>query len=384
MRILRIDGWDGPTLGGAEVYIGRVSRALEAQGHPNLTAAIVTDPPAAALGPARVFRVSSSSARQAMEGFTQSLPLQRWLEALAGEFRPDVIHLHHFRAGFPGLAAWLSHRTEPVVFTAHDVEVVCPIATLTLPDGSACPGGILPRCQFTGCDVGFGLPLNLLERYYFDRFVKPRIHCYICVSMATQHVFENLGYRPTALLRPMIPVPPQPVSAPEGPFTIGYLGRYDAQKGLDVLLRAFAVVRQSLPDARLRCGGSGPFVLPRSEGLTDDGWVANASDWFARIHVLVVPSLGWENLGNSPIEALGHGLPVVVSNSGGLPETVGRYGTVVPQGDASVLAKTLLALWSDYPRARQAAVEGREWVRQEFSPDAHLARLMQIYSRART
>jgi glycosyltransferase involved in cell wall biosynthesis len=382
MKILRIDGWDGTTLGGAEIYIDRVSRVLEGRGHPNLTAVIVTDPPTTALQSARVYRVPRSPARQAVEGFTEGARLVQWLDGLAAEFRPDVIHLHHFRAGFPALAPWLGARPEPIVFTAHDVELVCPIATLTLPDGSACPGGILPRCQFTGCDVGLGLPLNLAERYYFDRYVKDRIRAYICVSHATRRIFENQGYRPTELLRPMIPVAAQPATVPDGPFTFGFLGRYDREKGIDVLIRAIEIVHRSRPDVRVRFAGSGPFPIPSGPEFIDDGWIPNSSPWFSRVHALVVPSRGWENLGNSPIEALGHGLPVIVSDSGGLPETVGEFGTVTRQGNAEDLARALDHVIAHYDDERRRALTGREWVQQEYSIEHHLARLLEIYEAA--
>ncbi|MGA9840299.1 MAG: glycosyltransferase family 4 protein [Thermoplasmata archaeon] len=383
MNILRLDGWDGPTVGGAQVYVHRVSRALDARGHHNVTAAIVTDPVPEKIGPVRTYMVPRSPARQAITGFAEGGPLTRWLDRVASEVQPDVIHLHRFHAGFSALGPWLGGRKEPIVFTAHDAELVCPVATLTLPNGTACPGGILPRCQFTGCEVGVGLPLNLAKRHYFDAHVKDRVRSFLCVSRATQGIFENLGYRPTDLLRPMIPVPAEPTTPPPGPFTIGFLGRFEHQKGVEVLLEAFAIVRRARPDTRLRLAGSGPVEIPKVDGITVDGWIPDSHPWFGGIHVLAVPSLPWENLGNSPIEALGHGVPVIVTASGGLPETVGKFGTVVPPGDAHGLANALLQIIDHYIEARDVASAGRTWVQEEFSTERHLDRLLAIYSAAR-
>jgi glycosyltransferase involved in cell wall biosynthesis len=382
VNILRLDGWDGTTVGGAQMYVRRVSQALDAQGHTNVTAAIVTDPPPEKLGPVRTFLVPRSPARQAVAGFAEVAALTRWLDTVAADVKPDIIHLHRFHAGFPALGPWLGARTEPIVFTAHDAELVCPVATLTLPDGTACPGGILPRCQFTGCEVGVGLPLNLAKRHYFDGHVKGRVRSFICVSRATRTIFENLGYRPTDLLRPMIPVPREPASLPSGPFTIGFLGRFERQKGIHVLAEAFALVRKSRADVRLRFAGSGPFPIPPGDGISVDGWVSDSHRWFDGIHVLAVPSLPWENLGNSSLEALAHGVPVVVTDSGGLPETVGEFGTVVPPGDPVKLANALLHLMDNYTEARAVALAGRAWVQEEFSTERHVQRLLDIYSAA--
>ena len=381
MRILRIEGWDGDALGGSQVYIRRVARALEDRGHPNLTAALVTDDPDDFLGPTRVYRIPRSPPFQVASGFLVPARLGRWLDRIAEEFRPDIIHLHHFRLGFLALGPWIARRTEPVVFTVHDVERLCPIGTLTLPDGSECPGEILPRCQFTGCRVGRGVPFKLSERWYFDRYVRSRVRVFVCVSRATRRAFERAGYRPTELLRPMIPVPDTPAPAPEGPFTLGLFGRVDRQKGVEVLLQALALVRRDHPEVRLRIAGNGPFVVPRAPEIVADGWVSDTSAWLRLIHVLVAPSLGWENLGNSPIEALGHGVPVIVSDAGGLPETVDRFGTVVPQGDSEALARALIEVYRSYESARKTALAGRDWVRAEFSPDRHLAKLLGIYSK---
>ncbi|MGI0070766.1 MAG: glycosyltransferase family 4 protein [Thermoplasmata archaeon] len=383
MNILRLDGWDGPTIGGAQVYIRRVSAALDARGHRNVTAAIVTEPVPEAGERLRTFTVPRSPARQAVAGFSDSAALTRWLDAVATDVRPDLIHLHRFHAGFPALGPWLAGRREPIVFTAHDTELVCPVATLTLPDGTSCPGGILPRCQFTGCEVGVGLPLNLAKRHYFDTYVRDRVRSFIFTSRATQGIFENLGYRPTDLLRPMIPVPERPATEPPFPLTIGFLGRFERQKGIDVLLAAFEIVRRSRPDARLRFAGSGPAAIPTRDAVTVDGWVTDVHRWFDGIHLLVVPSLPWENLGNSAVEALGHGVPVVVSDTGGLPEAVGKFGIAVPPGSAEGLAAAILRQAEQYPAARALAREGRAWVREEYSTDRHLEHLLAIYGAAR-
>jgi len=383
VNILRLDGWDGSAVGGAQMYVRRVSQALDARGHHNVTAAIVTDPVPEVLGPVREYRVHKSPARQAVAGFTEGAPLTQWLNDLAAEAKPDIIHLHRFHAGFPALGQWLGSRSEPIVFTAHDAELVCPVATLTLPNGTACPGGILPRCQFTGCEVGVCLPLNLAKRYYFDTYVKSRVRSFICVSRATRSIFEGLGYRPTQLLRPMIPVPAKPASMPTGPFTIGYLGRFERPKGIQVLLDAFAIVQKSHPDARLRFAGSGPFPIPKADGVSLDGWITDRDRWFDGIHILAVPSLPWENLGNSPIEALAHGVPAIVTDTGGLPETVGEFGTVVRSGDVTELAAAIVQQMDHYDEARQLALAGRAWVTDEFSTERHLERLLAIYESAR-
>ncbi len=385
MRILRLTGWEGPTAGGAEEYQKRVSGALNRAGHVDQRAAIVTRPPPKELGIDRFFAVSSSQAKVALKakaGMIGDRALTVWLDQLAREFRPNLIHLHAFRWSFLGLAEWIAGREEPVVFTAHDTEQVCPISTLTLPDGTACPGGILPRCGETGCKVGHGLSLNLKKRELFDRCIKPKLSAIICTSTAVKTVFDNLGYGPAEVIHPIVEVPKKPASPPDGPFTVGFLGRFEPQKGVRVLLDAFHIVKSTFPEARLKFAGSGSVPIPEGNGVTLDGWVSDRYDWFSGIHVLASPSLPFENLGMAAIEALGHGVPAIVGDSGGQPESVGPYGYVVRSGDPEALAKKIIEVAGDYSFARSRALEGREWVREEFSEEKHLRELTGVYESA--
>ncbi|MGI0128952.1 MAG: glycosyltransferase, partial [Thermoplasmata archaeon] len=166
MNILRINSWDGGNTGGAEVSIRREVQALEALGHRNRSVAIVTEEPPVNIGVDETFIVRANSSR--------ARGLGEWLERVARDAAPDVIHLHHFRSGFRPLAKWLRSRREPIVLTAHDVDLICPVSTLTLPDGSHCRGEILPRCQFTGCPVGWGLPYKISQKRAFEANVRRR------------------------------------------------------------------------------------------------------------------------------------------------------------------------------------------------------------------
>lgn len=378
MNILRIHTAGGPA-GGIEVYLGRLGAALRDRGHRNVAALISSDEPPPELGPAYSYRLPQSESRQVVDEFLQRGDLAAWLDGLVKKAQPDIIHVHRLMGELSNVVAWLERRPEPIVLTVHTAELVCPIGTLTLPDGSACPGGILPRCQFTGCAVGWGLPLNLARRRSFDRHLHPHVRRYLCTSEATRRIMDGLGYRPAELLRPPIPLPEAPLPAPPKPWTVGFLGRFTPPKGIDVLLDAFRTVRRTRPDVELRLAGSGPVAIPREPGIHLDGWVTDRGSWFSRIHVLAIPSVGWDNLPYTTLEALGFGVPVVASDSGGLPEMVEGRGTIVPQRDADALARALLATFDHLDEARHRALEGRAWVRSEFAPERHYDRLLEIY-----
>ena len=122
-----------------------------------------------------------------------------------------------------------------------------------------------------------------------------------------------------------------------------FVGRFDEQKGLDILLSAFAEVAQIRTDLKLHVVGEavrGDFTAPH---MSDDvrervffyGWVGNdvIDQFFAAADLLVVPSR-WEAFGLIVPEAFRNGTPVAVFQTDALPTLVshGNNGFIVPFG----------------------------------------------------
>jgi phosphatidylinositol alpha-1,6-mannosyltransferase len=97
-----------------------------------------------------------------------------------------------------------------------------------------------------------------------------------------------------------------------------------------------------------------------------------------------VPSVFPEALGLTSLEAQASGVPVVVSNSGGLPETVspGQSGLVFENGNAGELAEAVLSIVGNEDRRRSMSAAARDWVMRTFSWDVIAAQLEQVYAEA--
>lgn len=97
--------------------------------------------------------------------------------------------------------------------------------------------------------------------------------------------------------------------------------------------------------------------------------------------VVIYPSTYAEPLGIAPLEAAAAGRPVVVTNVGGLPETVidGKTGLVVPPNDVEALTSSVRMLLTDPDRARQLGLNGRELVRENFTLDAYAEEMIAQY-----
>jgi glycosyltransferase involved in cell wall biosynthesis len=150
--------------------------------------------------------------------------------------------------------------------------------------------------------------------------------------------------------------------APDSAPVIVAAGRLTAAKGFDVLLRAFARLRSQRP-ARLLLLGDGAERRALGAQITDlgleqdaelCGFVANPYPYMARADLFVLSSR-YEGLGNVLIEALACGCPVVSTDCPSGPREIldgGRFGALVPVGDAEALATTM-AETLDHPSDRE-------------------------------
>ena len=135
-------------------------------------------------------------------------------------------------------------------------------------------------------------------------------------------------------------------------------------KGLLYLLKAMALIRDRLPQLRLKVIGrlrEGPTadalkelnlsdIVSFESGLTREE-LATA---FCRASLAVTPSL-YEGFGLPRAEAMSCGTPVIATNGGALPEVVGDAGVVVPKADPDALADALYSFFSQPDNARARA-----------------------------
>jgi len=149
------------------------------------------------------------------------------------------------------------------------------------------------------------------------------------------------------------PVPPRPASKTD--WTLGTVALLRPRKGIDVLLKALAILRsQGLP-VRLRAAG--PFETPeyecRMKGLAEELGLTAVVDWtgftrdvdaeLAQMDVFVLPSLFGEGLPLVVLEAMAASVPVVASRVEGTPEAIrdGRDGLIFEPGNPQDLAVAL-------------------------------------------
>jgi glycosyltransferase involved in cell wall biosynthesis len=165
------------------------------------------------------------------------------------------------------------------------------------------------------------------------------------------------------------PLPPVGHRSPD-PVVL-FVGKDWQRKGGEVLLAAFRAVRERIPQARLQVVGTSEPAP--EEGIELLGRVNDRrrlASLYAGAGVFCLPSL-MEPYANSAVEAMAHGVPVVVSDAGGVREFVeaGECGLVVPAGDVEALTAALLRLLLDPGLADRYGAAGRSRVERHQNWD---------------
>jgi glycosyltransferase involved in cell wall biosynthesis len=309
-------------------------------------------------------------------------------------FDPDVIHLH--QVDLPDVVQAM-RASAPVVISAH-VYSACTSGVYYFRPGHECTRAHGPGCVFNLLARGCAHTRNLkpLPTRYRNasRRAEALRNADLVVSYSSsvdRHLAANGLTR-----RQIVPFPatiaPKPGSGHATRRRVVFAGRIVRQKGVAVLIRAASEV-----DAEFVICGDGRQLeamrkLTRRTGVEGrvsfKGWLSSEqlAEEFANASVVVVPSLWPEPFGLVGIEALAAGRPVVASATGGIGDWLddGISGLCVTPGDAHELARALNELLADPDRQRTMGTAGREAVNTRFSPERHVAAILDAYRDARS
>ena len=167
------------------------------------------------------------------------------------------------------------------------------------------------------------------------------------------------------------------------------VGRMSPEKGLDVLVEAFALLVKRVADVHLVLVGDGQErqsleALVRKAKLEKVvhfvGYTKTPGDYLIEASVFALPSRS-EGIPNAVLEAMALGVPVVATGVGGVPEIIqdGVTGRLVTSEEPGLLGECLAELLLDSKLRRRFAVRGRRRVREAFSVSSRLAKLEAIY-----
>ncbi len=185
------------------------------------------------------------------------------------------------------------------------------------------------------------------------------------------------------VLAPGFDVPAPAAARADRPVTFLFLGRQARRKGGETLLRAFAALRATRPQARLLYVSDDQPVA--QEGVEARPLVSSSEvgALYAAADVFVNPTRA-EGFGFTNVEAQGHGLPVISTRHAAVPEVVedGVTGLLVEPDDGAALLTALRALHDDESRRVALGRAARARFERLFTRRVFLTRLRALYDEA--
>lgn len=243
--------------------------------------------------------------------------------AVRREFRPDIVHGHTFGAGV---------ITRVLRFGRRPATVFCP-------HGWA-----------------FDIEMPALARkllIVIERLLALRSEKIVLISEHEERRARAIGIADKRLALVPNGIAAAPPTIPAVPWDdnrlkLLFVGRFDRQKGLDLLIEAIRPLEDRVAlrivGAPAVSSGYHPPALPHVDirGWRDrDGVVAEMK----ACDMLVVPSR-WEGFGLVAVEAMRVGKPVLAAAAGGLNDIMdnGRYGMTVPVNDSLAIRTAIETL----------------------------------------
>ena len=362
----------------------------------------------------------------------------REIRALIRREKPDVVHCHNtFPLISPSIYWAASREGVPVVQTLHNYRLAC-LNGYLFRDGKVCEAclgrtpwrGVCRRCYRDSRGQSAVAAAMLLIHRLLGTY-RRKVTRYIALTDFAKAKFvaaglpaRKISVKPNAFAAGggeragLLATVVSPGSRADDGIRVVYVGRLSLEKGVDVLLRAWALLckeGRDEPTARPSQAPGGPGAAePRHgpaltcvivgdgperaalEGLAgDDSSVrflgalprAAALAELSSASLLVLPSLCYEQFAITPLEAMALGVPVLASD-------VARAGTILEDGvsgrffragDPTALAAALRELLADPAALRRLGAAARAaFESSDCEPSRNLARLLDVYASARS
>ena len=231
-------------------------------------------------------------------------------------FSPDIVHVHD-RVDPRALA--LAPLRAPTVLTIHD-----PAPHPGQPVARLAP----KRWVLEGSRRAWRARAGLIIVHSY------RLRDALALRPGQRSAIVPIGVE---VSRDPLPRPPVP--------TVGFFGRLEPYKGLDVLARAMPHVWEARPEVHLQVAGSGPSRLPLSDPRVSvsGGYLpeSEVEAFFRGTSLAVLPYTEASQTAVGSL-AVGYGVPIVASRLGGLPDLVLDDSYLVRAGDESELAAAII------------------------------------------
>jgi glycosyltransferase involved in cell wall biosynthesis len=323
----------------------------------------------------------------------------RRLKKFLQEVKPEVVHFHNtFPLISPSAYYACQDLNIPVVQTLDNQRLICPASTFYRNEkpcldclGKTVPWpGVLHAC-YHDSHVHTAVVASMVTLHKWLGTWKTKVDTFLCSTSFYRDLFVQAGFPADKIVVMPHFVQQQPwfeMSESAGDYAL-FAGRLDPEKGINTLLEAWRFL-----DVPLMIRGEGRMEewareFVKKHGLKNIKFPGRMSErelseLIGNARFLIMPSEGYyETFGLVIIEAHAHGIPVIASNLGVVPELVsdGHSGLLFKTGNPQDLAQKVEWMWSHPAQAKEMGRNGRAVCLERFTQDRCYETLIEVYGR---
>ena len=317
------------------------------------------------------------------------------MKEVLDDFKPDVVHLNNFQRQLSAsIIAPIKQRKIPLVYTAHDLQAICP-AILMLDKNKTicekCINGKYINCIKSKCikDSNLKSLLGAIEtRYYrMKKVYQNEIDCIISPSAFVKEklVQDGIDSKKIKVINNFINLEEYDLNVEDKGYAL-YCGRLSKEKGILNLVEAFSKIKNE----QLYIVGTGPEEenikkIIKQNNLKNIRMLGylnkeKLKDVLRNSSFVVLPSIWYENCPYSIIEAQAIGKAVVCSKIGGIPELIddGKDGLLYKYNDIDELIEKINKMFKDKTIRKNMEKNAKEKAKK-YSKENYYNELIKVY-----
>lgn len=316
------------------------------------------------------------------------------MENALEDFKPDVVHLNNFQRQLSAsIIEPIEKRNIPIIFTAHDLQAICPSIVMLDSEKNICEKCIKGRymnCIKNNCvkDSKLKSILGAIEGFYYrnKKIYSSKINKILAPSDFFRQMLIKDGIQPEkiATLHNFIDLQQYDKEIEDNGYAL-YFGRLSKEKGIFNLLKAIKKV-----NGKLYLAGDGPDrekieKYIRENNLLDKvillGYL-NENDireYIRKSRFIVIPSICRENCPYSILETMAIGKPIIGSATGGTLELVKNKETGYLVSNVEELSDKMDFLFKHQEEAEVLGKRAKKIAKEKFSKESYYKKIIKIY-----
>lgn len=321
------------------------------------------------------------------------------MEEALENFKPDIVHLNNFQRQLSAsIINPIKKKKIPIIFTAHDVQAICPAITMLDNDKNICEKcmrGKYMNCIKKKCNKGSTLKsiIGALEGYFYriNKIYTKKIDYIITPSEFYREklIKDGISENKIITIHNSVELKDYDIPTEDDGYAL-YFGRLSKEKGVLNLINAFSKLENGI----LYIAGEGPEkenieMFIKENNLQDRikllGFLDSTEmkEKIRKSKFVVIPSIWYENCPYSVMETLAIGKPVIGADIGGIPELVqnNRSGIMYKYNDINELADKMQKLFNNEDLVKEFGKNAKEDANKLYNRENYYSKIIKIYEK---